>query len=154
MTTTDKPPFPKNVETRTEANGLRRLRAERGPFDFRATGWSEYGQAGTTIYMAVSSDRGGVSVKLLLEDYPDGSRPLGRTLGGGVAWHNLPAHDDQPNAVDDDCELLPGGKCRPGISYLKADEPAALYDQDGEDAVWDWLEHEYRITYEDKDAAP
>lgn len=144
-TTAERPPFPEPVESTSEANGLKRLRSERAPFDFRATEWAQYGQSGTRLYMAVHSDRGGVSVTLMLDDAPGGGI-LKRTTGGGVAWHDAEGEELEP------CTLLASGKCHGGISYLAADAPAALYDQDGEDAVWDWLEHEYRITYEDKDA--
>lgn len=142
MSTDTKPPIPEPVQTRSEANGLRRVRAERAPFDLRGTEWAQFGQAGTSLFLAVTDDRRAVSVRLLLEDYPSGAPALGRTLGT-VAWHSLPTDEDPQDEVAE-CDLLPGGKCVAGVSYLAGDLPGELYDSGGEDAVWTWLENEHR----------
>ena len=145
--TKTKPPLPEWVQTESEQDGYRIIRHERAPYDLRSTEWWSYGQSGGQLWLNVVTERGALSLQLLLTNYLNPrDRDRGMMPSGALHYH-WPA-GTQDYLEDGDCDLLPSGRCQSDCGFSIADPGIKAYVEDGEAAAIEWLIGKYQKEFE------
>jgi hypothetical protein len=113
-----------------------------------------YGVYGMNLRFVLKGELGAVQF-LLYTDFDVSSLREGITgrssravgpMPAGLGYHALkPLRDGQ---CASDCEYVEGGKCYYDGSGLNAEDPFDILTDDGEPALWKFLEQYYRATFE------
>lgn len=137
-----------------ENEKLERIIKTKPPFDKRHPNQSKnYGVGSLTLWFILKGSKGAVQFAFMTGAYPNhvqqefhekGLKPTG-FMGMDVGYHSpKPMCEGQTKM---DCDLLPKGKCYYDGSALRATEVLQIYMEGGDEAIWKFLETEYKERF-------
>lgn len=109
-----------------------------------------HGRHGLQIRFVLKGDKGAIQFLLMTDWTPEPTHETRFIMPADIGYHaKEPQYDDQ-EAMDDDCEYT-GGVCYYDGSGLKAEEPFRVLCNEGDEALWQYLEAVYRSRFEGAD---